>query len=72
MADAGLSIAVVGPAGLAGGEILEVLAERQFPVSAVRLLGTMRTAGGEVERGAVQQKIELLSPNAFDGVDHGW
>jgi aspartate-semialdehyde dehydrogenase len=69
VADAGLSIAVVGPAGLAGGEILEVLAERSFPVSTVRLLGTMRTAGAEVERGGVRQRIELLSPNAFDGVD---
>jgi aspartate-semialdehyde dehydrogenase len=65
----GLSIAVVGPAGLAGGEILEVLAEREFPVGGVRLLGTMRTAGAEVDRGAVQQRIELLSPNSFDGVD---
>jgi aspartate-semialdehyde dehydrogenase len=69
MADAGLSIAVVGPAGLAGGEILEVLAERQFPMRSVRLLGTMRTAGADVERGGVQQKIELISPNSFDGVD---
>jgi len=69
VAESDLSIAVVGPAGLAGGEILEVLAERQFPVADVRLLGTMRTAGADVERGGVRRKIELLSANAFDGVD---
>ena len=35
-----LTVAVVGPKGLVGREILELLAQRQLPVGSIRLLGT--------------------------------
>ena len=64
-----LTIAVVGPAGLVGREILELLGQRQFPVGSIRLLGTYRTAGAEVELAGRKEKIALLTPQAFDGVE---
>ena len=64
-----LTIAVVGPAGLVGREILELLGQRQFPAGSIRLLGTHRTAGAEVELAGRKEKIALLTPQAFDGVE---
>ena len=64
-----LTVAVVGPSSLIGEEILELLAVRQFPARAIRPLGSIRTAGREVEIAGRGEKIELLGPGAFDGVD---
>src|SRR5436305_15226360 len=64
-----LTIAVVGPKGLVGREILELLAQRQLPVGSIRLLGTHRTAGAEVEIAGRAGKIALLTPQSFDGVE---
>ena len=64
-----LTVAVVGPAGLVGRELLELLEQRQFPAGSIRLLGTLRTAGAEVELAGRKEKIALLTPQAFDGVE---
>jgi aspartate-semialdehyde dehydrogenase len=64
-----LAVAVVGASGLVGREILDVLDARQFPAREVRLLGTHRTAGGEVERDGRTDKVGLLGPSAFENVD---
>src|SRR5262249_41036508 len=64
-----LTVAVVGPTGLVGGEILELLTTRQFPAGTVRLLGSLKTAGAEVEQAGRGEKIELLGPGSFEGVD---
>ena len=66
MAD--LALAVVGPTSLIGEEILEQLESRRLDVD-VRLLGSHRTAGGEVAEGAFAGRIALLAPSAFDGID---
>ena len=63
------TLAVVGPSGLVGQEILEILDARQLPVGAVRLLGSVRTAGAEIERGGQTERIALLEANSFDGID---
>ena len=63
-------VAVVGPSTLVGGEILEVLAERGFPADNLVFLGSVRTAGGRVEReGEPSGRIELLRPDSFTGLD---
>jgi aspartate-semialdehyde dehydrogenase len=64
-----VGVAVVGAAGLLGREILDVLDARHFPAREVRLLGTHRTAGGEVQRDGRTDKVALLGPSAFDDVD---
>src|SRR2546422_4599602 len=64
-----LTVAIIGPGGLVGREILELLKQRRFPVGSIRLLGTHRTAGAEVELAGRREKIALLTPQAFDGVE---
>ena len=64
-----LSVAVVGAAGLAGREIVSLLEERQVPFKELRLLGSLRTAGKEVERAGRTEKVSLLGAGSFDGID---
>jgi aspartate-semialdehyde dehydrogenase len=64
-----LAVAVVGPSGLVGQEIIEILEARQLPVNEVRLLGSARTAGAEIERGGQTERVTLLDANSFDGLD---
>src|SRR5262245_11820928 len=64
-----LRIAVVGAAGLAGREVLRLLAERDEPPAELRLLGSPRTAGTRIEEGEVQAQVGLLQAGAFDGID---
>src|SRR6059036_3610832 len=67
-----LTIAVVGPAGLVGREILELLGQRQFPVGSIRLLGTHRTAGAEVELAGRKEEIALVVPEVNVGKLGEW
>ena len=39
------SVAIVGATGAVGGELLGILAERDFPVRELRLLASPRSAG---------------------------
>jgi aspartate-semialdehyde dehydrogenase len=64
-----LRVAVVGAASLAGREIVSLLEERQFPLGELRLLGSLRTAGKEVERAGRTEKVALLGAESFDGID---
>src|SRR2546425_11994610 len=64
-----LSVAVVGAAGLAGREIVSLLEERQVPFGELRLLGSVRTAGKEVEGAGRTAKVSLLGAESFDGID---
>lgn len=63
------SVAVVGPTGLVGREILSLLRERAFDFREVRLLGSVRSAGKEVSDDESSEIVKLLEPNSFDGVD---
>lgn len=63
------TVAVVGASGLIGRELLELFETREFPSRDVRLLGSVRTAGGEVEHENRRRKIGLLGPGVFEGVD---
>jgi len=65
----GLTVAVVGPTGLVGEGILDLLTAREFPVRNVRLLGTPRTAGAEVEHAGRREKVALVGPGAFVGLE---
>jgi aspartate-semialdehyde dehydrogenase len=69
MAGERLAVAVVGAHGLVGGEIVELLDGRAFPCRELRLLGSLRSAGSEIERGGRMYRLGLLGPEAFEGVD---
>jgi len=63
-------IAIVGASGAVGQELLRVLAQRQFPVSELRLFGSERSAGTTYEFEGREYEVQLLEHNdAFKGVD---
>ena len=63
-------VAVVGASGNVGREILQILAEREFPVSEVVALASERSAGSEVSFGENDVlKIQRLDTYNFKGVD---
>ena len=68
----GYRVAVVGATGAVGNEILQVLAERKFPVDEVVALASERSAGSEVSFGDDEVlKVQDLERFDFDGIDIG-
>ena len=49
ISDSGISLAVVGATGQVGTVMLEILAERAFPIRELRLFATARSAGSSIE-----------------------
>ena len=62
-------LAVVGATGLVGQEVLRILEERGFPVGALTLLASDRSAGSRVEFRSRGTVVRELSKEAFDEVD---
>ncbi|AZS37706.1 Aspartate-semialdehyde dehydrogenase [Microbacterium lemovicicum] len=69
ISDSGLSIAVVGATGQVGTVMLEILAERDFPVGELRLFATSRSAGTSVEYGGHTVVIEDVATADPSGID---
>ncbi len=65
----GYSVAVVGATGNVGREMLEILAERDFPVSEVYAIASRRSQGTEVSFGDRTLKCKDLEQFDFSGVD---
>ncbi len=65
-----MNIAIVGASGAVGQELLKVLAEREFPVSSLRLFGSKRSAGQRyVFAGKEIEVEELVHGDLFRGID---
>ncbi|PCI44713.1 MAG: aspartate-semialdehyde dehydrogenase [Alphaproteobacteria bacterium] len=62
-------VAVVGATGNVGREMLNILAERQFPVSEVVPLASRRSLGQEVTFGERTLKVKCLDDYDFTGTD---
>ncbi|HSF69651.1 MAG TPA: aspartate-semialdehyde dehydrogenase [Nitrospira sp.] len=63
-------MAILGATGAVGKETLEILEERKFPLEALRLFASKRSAGGTLACQGKEWKIEeLTSGSSFDGVD---
>ena len=63
------TVAVVGATGLVGAEIINVLAERRFPLEQLQAYASLRTAGDHVQCGEVSTCVELLDNARFDATD---
>lgn len=63
------NVVVVGASGAVGQEILKVLAERDFPIKGLRLCATTRSAGKEFVFRGKSYKVEVTTPESFDGMD---
>ncbi|MGB7431704.1 MAG: aspartate-semialdehyde dehydrogenase [Ahrensia sp.] len=65
----GFKIAVVGATGNVGREVLDILAERGFPVSTVVPLASRRSVGREVSFGDKDLKVQALETYDFSDTD---
>jgi len=66
----GYRVAVVGATGNVGREMLQTLAERNFPVDEVVALASQRSAGGDVSFGDDKVlKVQRLDQFYFKGID---
>lgn len=65
------SVAVVGATGAVGREMLNILNEREFPVSQVFAVASERSAGSEIEFGEKKLIVENLENFDFSKVDIG-
>ncbi len=64
-------VAVVGATGVVGESMLEILAERKFPVGKVYALASERSVGKTVEFGNRELKVEDLAEFDFSKVQIG-
>ncbi|MBI2776062.1 MAG: aspartate-semialdehyde dehydrogenase [Chloroflexi bacterium] len=64
-----LTVAVVGATGVVGRTMVQVLAERSFPVGELRLLASGRSVGRKVEALGRTIEVREATPDAFGGVD---
>ncbi len=62
-------VAIVGASGNVGAEMLNILAERNFPASEVIALASSRSKGREVSFGDKLLKCQVLDNFDFSGVD---
>jgi len=62
------SIAVVGATGAVGTIICRLLEERGFPLRTIKFLASRRSAGKPLTFAGQTHTVELLRPEAFDGV----
>ena len=62
-------VVVVGATGAVGGQMIELLEERKFPVEALLPLASARSAGGTVTFRGNALTIEELTGDSFNGID---
>lgn len=62
-------VAIVGATGAVGQELLQVLAQRDFPVRSLRLLASERSAGKTLTFRGEPVRVEALRPDSFEGID---
>lgn len=64
-----MKLGVMGATGLVGTEVLRILAERQFPVSELRVYASPRSEGRKLPFAGREVTCEVLRPGCFDGLD---
>jgi aspartate-semialdehyde dehydrogenase len=63
------SVAILGATGAVGRELLELLENRNFPVSDLKLLASDRSAGQTLSFKGENLSVEAVSEKAFENVD---
>jgi aspartate-semialdehyde dehydrogenase len=64
-----VNVAILGATGAVGKELLELLAERQFPLKNLRLLASSRSAGSQIAFKGQEITVEAVSENSFQDID---
>ncbi len=63
------TLAIAGATGAVGKLVTQMLEERNVPVEHVKFLASARSVGKEINFRGAMHKVELLEPDAFNGVD---
>ena len=66
----GYRVAVVGATGNVGRELLNILAERQFPLDDLAALASARSTGDEIDFGDSGETLKVKNLEHFDFA--GW
>lgn len=61
-----INVAIMGASGAVGGELLNILAQRHFPVGELSLLASARSAGTTVSWQDRTLRVEELGPDSFN------
>ncbi len=65
----GYRVAILGATGAVGTELMQLLAERQFPLAELKLLASPRSAGKTLTFQGEELTIEAVSEQSFKDVD---
>ena len=63
------NIAIMGATGAVGAELLELLAERNFPIKSLKLLASKRSAGKTVNFQNETLTVQELTHDSFENID---
>jgi len=63
------NVAVAGATGAVGNQMIECLEERNFPIGKIKYLASERSVGKILEFKGKPVAVELLSHDAFEGID---
>ncbi|HEU4707287.1 MAG TPA: aspartate-semialdehyde dehydrogenase [Solirubrobacterales bacterium] len=69
MAGDGYRVGVLGATGLVGTTILELLADRDFPIAELRPLASERSAGKEIEWRGGALSVQAVGEDSIQGLD---
>ncbi len=64
-----VNVAILGATGAVGQELLELLAERKFPLKELKLLASPRSAGSKIIFNGQEITVEAVNEKSFEGVD---
>ena len=64
-----VNVAILGATGAVGQELLDLLAERNFPVNNLKLLASPRSAGSKIEFKGEELTVEAVTAESFQDVD---
>lgn len=64
-----VNVAILGATGAVGQELLELLAERKFPIQELKLLASPRSAGSKIVFNGKEITVEAVNDQSFEGVD---
>ncbi|QRF23675.1 aspartate-semialdehyde dehydrogenase [Alicyclobacillus sp. TC] len=62
-------VAILGATGAVGRKMIEVLEQRNFPLSELRLLASPRSAGQTLSYAGEKLQVEAVQEDSFEGVD---
>lgn len=64
-----INVAILGATGAVGQELLELLAERQFPIGNLKLLASARSAGSKITFKGRDITVEAVNDRSFADID---